>query len=125
MTIGFSSTGSFDNTEKWLKSVADGSIFKALEHYGQEGVDALRGMTPVESGLTANSWSYEIVQDASSWSIIWDNSHVEDGVNIAVILQYGHGTGWGGYVQGRDYINPALQPIFDQIVADAWKAVTS
>ena len=125
MTIGLSSSGSFDNTQNWLKRMTDDSMFRQLEHFGQEGVNALRAATPEDSGETANSWYYEIVQDSKSWSIIWGNSHVEDGRPIAVLLQYGHGTGDGGYVQGRDYINPALQPIFDRIVADAWKAVTS
>lgn len=125
MTIGIESSGSFDNTEKFLKAIQDQSIFAALSKYGQDGVNALAAATPKDSGETANSWYYEIKQDGTSWSIIWGNSHVVDGSPIAVLLQIGHGTGTGGYVEGRDYINPALQPIFDKIVADAWKAVTS
>jgi hypothetical protein len=96
-----------------------------LESLGQKGVAALSSATPVDSGLTAASWSYEISNKNGRTTITWFNSHVESGVNIAIILQYGHGTGTGGYVSGRDYINPAIQPIFDQIAEDMWKKVTS
>jgi hypothetical protein len=89
------------------------------------GVNALSAATPEDSGETANSWYYEIVRDGKYWSIIWGNTHIEQGRPIAVLLQYGHGTRTGGYVEGRDYINPALQPIFDQIATEAWKAVTT
>lgn len=119
-----SSSGSFDSTEAWLRKLATGDIFSRLESYGVEGVNALASATPVESGLTASSWIYEIIQDASSYSIVWSNTNVVDGRPIAILLQYGHGTGTGGYVQGRDYINPALQPIFDRIAAEVWKVVT-
>jgi len=88
-------------------------------------VTALAAATPVESGETAKAWSYKIVKQGRSHSIEWHNSHVEGGSPIAILLQYGHGTGTGGYVQGRDFINPAIQPIFDQIAADIWKVVTS
>ena len=125
MTISVGSSGGWDNTESWLRKMTDDSIFRQLEHFGDEGVAALRSATPVDSGETANAWYYEIIQDSGSWSIVWGNNHVEDGRPIAVLLQYGHGTGDGGYVQGRDYINPALRPIFDRITAEAWKAVTS
>jgi hypothetical protein len=125
MAISASSSGSWDNTEAWLKRMSTGSaIFSRLESYGQLGVAALRAATPVESGETAGSWFYEIIQETGSWSIVWGNNHVDDGRQIAVLLQYGHGTGTGGYVEGRDYINPALKPLFDQIVADGWKVVT-
>jgi hypothetical protein len=123
--FGFSTSGSFDRTEEWLKRLAEGDIYSKLERYGQEGVDALSAATPRDSGETANSWYYEIVRDSTSWSIIWGNSNVVDGRPIAVLLQYGHGTGTGGYVQGEDYINPALKPIFDRIATEAWKAVTT
>ena len=123
--FSLSSSGSTDRTEKWLKKLADGEIFNALQRYGQEGVNALAAATPVESGQTANSWYYEIIQNGSSWSIVWGNSYVVAGTPVAILLQHGHGTGTGGYVQGRDYINPALRPIFDQIAAEAWKVVTS
>jgi hypothetical protein len=99
------------------------SIFSQLEHFGAAGVAALQAATPKESGATAAAWFYEIIQDADSWSIVWGNNHVEDGRQIAVLLQYGHGTRNGGYVQGQDYINPALRPIFDQAVNEGWKVV--
>jgi len=121
--FSFSTSGSTDKTEAWLKRLAEGDIFASLEKYGQEGVDALSAATPVDTSETANSWYYEVVKDRESWSIIWGNSHVVDGRPIAVLLQLGHGTGTGGYVEGRDYINPALRPIFDRILAEAEKVV--
>lgn len=124
MTISASSSQSGDDTEAWLKKMSQGpSIFNVLAKYGQAGVEALRAATPVDEGETANAWFYDIIQDAGSWSIVWGNNNVEDGRQIAVLLQYGHGTRTGGYVQGRDYINPALRPIFDQAVAEGWKVV--
>jgi hypothetical protein len=126
MTISASSSGSFDNTEAWLRKMAQGpSIFSQLERFGAAGVAALSAATPRESGETAGAWFYEIIQDSGSWSIVWGNNHVEDGRQIAVLLQYGHGTGTGGYVAPRDYMNPALAPIFDQAVAEGWKVVIS
>ena len=95
----------------------------ALESYGKIGVDALASATPKDTGQTAASWSYEIEQGPGSSKITWKNSNINEGVNIAVILQYGHGTGTGGYVVGRDYKKPAIQPIFDQIADAAWKEV--
>lgn len=100
------------------------SIFSTLERFGQAGVAALRAATPIESGETANAWAYDVIQDKGSWSIVWQNNHVVDGRQIAVLLQYGHGTRTGGYVPGQDYINPALAPIFDQMAAEGWKVVT-
>lgn len=123
--ISLSSSGSWDDTEAWLTKMASGSaIFNQLSHYGAAGVAALRAATPTESGETAEAWFYEVLQEKGSWSLVWGNNHVDDGRQIAVLLQYGHGTGTGGYVAGRDYINPALRPIFDQAVADGWKVVT-
>lgn len=125
MSISASSSHSGDDTEAWLKKMAQGSsIFSTLERFGSAGVAALSAATPVESGETANAWFYEIIQLRGSWSIVWGNNHVDDGRQIAVLLQYGHGTRTGGYVEGRDYINPALAPIFDQAVAEGWKVVT-
>jgi len=122
--ISMSSTGSWDDTEAWLKKLSQGpSIFQQLEHFGEAGVAALRAATPIESGETAAAWFYEIINDGKSWSIVWGNNHVENGRQIAVLLQYGHGTRNGGYVEGRDFINPALRPIFDQAVAEGWKVV--
>lgn len=125
MSISASSSSSGDSTEAWLKRMAQGSsMFASLERFGQAGVAALSAATPRESGETANAWFYEVIQDGKSWSIVWGNNHVEDGRQIAVLLQYGHATRTGGYVQGRDYINPALAPIFDQMATEGWKVVT-
>lgn len=95
-----------------------------LDKYGKQGVSALSSATPVDSGLTANSWTYEIENKGDQVTIFWGNTNVNKGVNIAVILQYGHGTRNGGYVAGRDYINPAIRPVFDAIANEAWKEVT-
>ena len=119
------SKGSFDNLERFLKKAESGDLFKSLDKYGQEGVSALAAATPVESGETANSWSYEVKDDGKSVSVIWSNSNVVDGRPIAILIQYGHGTGTGGYVQGRDYINPTLRPLFDRMTNDIWKEVTA
>lgn len=116
--------GGFDQTEKFLKKSFGRNYINVLEKFGQQGVAALSAATPIESGLTAISWSYEIIQNDSSISIVWKNSNVNKGVNIAIILQYGHGTRNGGFVSGRDYINPALKPIFDKMADAAWKEVT-
>lgn len=118
-------SGNFDKIEKFLKRVRRADLFKGLEKYGKAGVSALASATPIDSGETAASWDYEIHSSKGSVTIYWTNSNINDGVNIAVILQYGHGTNHGGYVQGRDYINPAIRPIFDKIAEAAWKEVTS
>ncbi len=123
MNMSFEAKGDYPNTTAWLKKLQSGNIFSSLAKFGEEGRAALAAATPVESGETAAGWYYEIVQDATSWSIIWGNSHINDGQNIAVLLQYGHGTGTGGYVQGQDYINPALRGVFDRIAAEAMKVV--
>lgn len=117
--------GSFAKTEAFLKKASKMQIRAILNKYGAKGVEALSKNTPVDTGLTAESWSYEIVETGSGYKIYWKNSNIVDGVPIAIILQYGHGTGTGGYVQGRDYINPALQPVFDELADSAWKEVTS
>lgn len=113
----------FKNTEKLLKKSFGRDYMRVLEKYGELGVTALSNATPKDTGLTASSWSYEIIQNAGSISIVWNNSNVQNYVNIALILQYGHGTRNGGYVQGRDYINPAMRPIFDEMAEQAWKEV--
>lgn len=123
--ISFRHRGDFRKTEKLLKKSLGKDYRKILEHYGQQGVEALSKATPIESGETAASWSYEIIQNKGSISVVWMNHHIHKGVNIAIILQYGHATRNGGYVQGRDYINPALRPIFDKLAESAWKEVTS
>jgi len=123
--ISITSKGSFDNTERYLKKLANSNeIYATLERFGKIGVQALERATPVGEGVTARAWTYEVKKDSKSWSIIWDNTNIEDGRPIAILLQYGHATRTGGLVRGRDYINPALKPIFDQIEAEAWKAVT-
>lgn len=121
--IRFRHKGDFFNTERFLQKAKSRVYLNALKKYGQVGVDALASLTPRDSGRTAASWSYEIIKRSNGYAICWNNSHVEDGVNIAVVLQYGHGTGTGGYVQGTDYINPAIRPIFDAIANEAWKEV--
>lgn len=121
--IKISHKGNFNNTEKFLKKISTADFMRNLEKYGEMGVQALASATPMDSGLTASSWSYEIEKSSSSYTIHWVNNNINDGVNIAIILQYGHGTGTGGYVQGRDYINPALRPVFDEIAESAWKEV--
>lgn len=125
MGISFSQKGDFKKTEKFLKKSFGKDYMSVLEKYAQQGVSQLAANTPKDSGNTASSWSYKIEQKDSSISIIWNNSNVQKGVNIAVILQYGHATRNGGYVSGRDYINPALRPIFDAMAEAAWKEVTS
>lgn len=121
--ISFKQKGDFSKTEKFLKRSLGKNYRNVLEKYGQQGVAALSASTPVRTGLTAISWSYEIIQNGDSISVVWNNSNVHNGVNIALILQYGHGTRNGGYVKGRDYINPALRPIFDKMADAAWKEV--
>ena len=116
--------GSFKNTMKFLNKVSKLKVRGILEKYGQRGVNALSAATPKESGKTAGAWAYEINETGGGYSINWTNSNINDGVNIAVILQYGHGTGTGGYVEGRDYINPALRPVFDDIAESIWREVT-
>ncbi len=117
--------GNFKRLDAFLNKMSRGDLFKELDKFGREGVNALASATPIDSGMTASAWNYEIRNSGGSWTISWTNSHIVDGVPIAIILQYGHGTGTGGYVQGRDYINPAIQPVMDRIAENVWKAVTS
>lgn len=122
--ITFKQTGNFNNMERFLNRASKLDFQRILQKYATAGVNALASATPVDSGLTADSWGYAIKTSGSSCSILFTNSHVVDGVPIAIIIQYGHGTRNGGYVQGRDYINPAVQPLFDKIAEDAWREVT-
>ena len=122
--ITFRHKGDFSKTTRFLERAKHAVRLADLDRFGREGVAALASATPVESGLTASSWYYEITYGASGAKIAFFNSHVNQGVPIAIILQYGHGTGTGGWVEGRDYINPAIQPIFDRIVEEAWREVT-
>lgn len=125
MKVSMSTSGSFKKTESFLRTMQKKDIFAALEGYAQEGVRALQSGTPVDSGLAASSWGYEVHKSRGTYTITWTNSDVENGFPVAIMLQYGYGTGTGGYVAGRDYINPAMKPIFDQIADKVWKAVTS
>lgn len=122
--ISFRHKGNFSKTFRYLERARNASRVGVLDKYGAEGVAALASATPVDSGLTAQSWYYEIERSTESSVISFHNSNIQNGVPIAIILQYGHGTGTGGWVEGRDYINPAIQPIFDRIADDAWKEVT-
>lgn len=124
MDISVTSKGNWDKTTDFLKRRLNASGLGVLDKYGPMGVAALSAATPIEDGETARSWTYEIVNRRGYYAIHWSNTHVEDGVNIAAILQYGHGTGTGGYIQGRDYIMPAIRPIFDQMVNEMWREVT-
>lgn len=122
--ITFRQKGDFSKLTRFLEKAKEPVKLGILDKYGQMGVDALSSATPIESGLTAASWSYRIERSGNSVKLVFYNSHLEKGVPIAIILQYGHGTGTGGWVEGRDYINPAVQPIFDQIAEEAWREVT-
>lgn len=122
--ISFRQKGDFSKLTRYLEKAKNAVRIGDLDKYGREGVAALASATPVDSGLTASSWYYEIEHVNGSATISFHNSNIQNGVPIAIILQYGHGTRNGGWVQGRDYINPAVQPIFDRIVNDAWREVT-
>ena len=123
--IRITSKGDFNNTFRFLNKMSKFQINKILEKYGQMGVDALASATPVDSGKTAESWGYELSIGKEGATIYWTNANQNKGVYIAVILQYGHGTGTGGYVQGVDYINPAIRPVFDKIAEEAWMEVVN
>nr|DAO67016.1 MAG TPA: type I neck protein [Caudoviricetes sp.] len=122
--ISFRQKGDFSKTLKYLDRIRDPIKMGILDKYGREGVKALSSATPIDSGVTANSWYYKIEKDNKSAKVVFYNSHINKGVPIAIILQYGHGTGTGGWVQGRDYINPAIRPIFDKMANEIWREVT-
>lgn len=122
--ISFRQKGDFSKLTKFLEKAKNAVHLGNLDKYGREGVAALESATPKDSGLTANSWYYEIEHKNGSVVISYNNSNIQNGVPIAVIIQYGHGTGTGGWVEGRDYINPAIRPIFDKIANDVWREVT-
>ena len=115
---------SFSKLTRYLEGLKETVKLGDLDRYGREGVAALASATPIDSGKTADSWFYEISHDKESTTITFSNSNINKGVPIAIVLQYGHGTGTGGWVEGRDYINPAIQPVFDRIVNEAWEEVT-
>lgn len=124
MGISVTTKGNWDNTTQYLNRMEKFRVDAILNKYGQQGVAALSAATPVDSSETANSWYYDIVSRKGYYSIRWYNRHVVDGRPIAILLQYGHATGTGGYVQGRDYIMPAIRPVFKQIENDVWREVT-
>ena len=123
--ITFTHKGDFSKTTKFLERVKRVVRISDLDKYAKKGVEALVSATPVDSGLTQDSWSYEIVNEKGSIAINFKNSNIQDNVPIAIIIQYGHATGNGGWVEGRDYINPAIQPIFDEITNNIWREVTN
>ncbi len=121
--ISVQTRGNFKKTDRFLSGLVQKHYRRKLDHYGYLGVQALREATPRDSGKTAESWEYEIVEEGERLAIYWKNSNINNGVNIAIILQYGHGTRTGGFVEGVDYINPALRPIFDRMANEVWKEV--
>ena len=121
--IRFKQKGDFKNLESFLNKAGKFDMRTFLDRYGREGVEALRSNTPIDSGLTASSWDYYVDTNKRTSKIVWTNTHNISGVNIAIILQYGHATKNGGYVQGQDYINPAIRPIMDKIADDVWREV--
>ena len=121
--ISFRHKGDFSKTNKFLRGIRGKSFLGVLNKYGREGVAVLMSATPVDTGKTASSWRYEIKQEKETVRLIFCNDNIQNGVPIAIILQYGHGTRNGGWVEGRDYINPAVQPIFDKIAESAWREV--
>lgn len=123
--LSITQKGNFAKTDSFLHRLKEWNTRRLLDSYGKKGVEALRAATPRDTGKTAESWSYVIEEEPGRTSLYWKNSNINKGVMIAVIIQYGHGTRNGGYVQGIDYINPALQPIFDEMAERVWKEVTS
>ena len=125
MSMGISSSGSFKNLDGWFARMRRmRRISDALERYGVKGVDALSNATPEDTGETARSWRYRVRVDKVGYTIEWYNTNIVDGKPVAILIQYGHATGTGGYVVGRDYINPAMRPIFDEMAEELWKEVT-
>ena len=119
--ISLTSKGDFRKTEKFMKNARTKKLMSILKQYGEEGVAALMVATPLDTGRTASSWRYEIKVENNCIRLVFHNDNIQNGVPIAIILQYGHGTGTGGWVEGRNYINPAIQPVFDKIANSAWK----
>lgn len=127
MKVNFTHKGNFNNLERFLTKTMHirAMVRPILERYGRKGVEALAEATPKDTGKTAESWDYRVEATDSGYRIVWTNSNINDGVMIAMLLQYGHGTGTGGWVEGVDYINPAIRGIFEQMADEAWKEVTS
>lgn len=126
MRITFRQKGDFSKTKRYFTKLSKDRFKKRLSYYGEQGVEALKSATPVDSGITAQSWRYEIEETSTGYAISFHNDNVVDGwFNVALMLDIGHGTGSGGWVEGRNYIQPALRPLFDKIAHDAWLEVTS
>ena len=123
--ISFKTKGDFKKTNKMLHTIIEKHYVRKLRRFGEIGVQALASATPKDSGETASSWSFEIQETSGRLGVYWKNNNFNDGVNIAIILQYGHGTNNGGYVEGIDYINPAIRPIFQRMADEAWKEIIS
>jgi len=123
--IKFKYTGNFNKAESFLSNLSKKDFSGVFEKYGREGVQALSNSTPIDSGETSNTWDYEIVKKKNSIKIFWTNSNIVDGIPVAILLQYGHGTRSGTFVEGRNFINPAITPIFDKIAENLWKEVNS
>lgn len=123
--ITLEASGNYSQTTTWLQRIGRMSIEQQLRRYGLKGVKALASSTPVGTGKTASSWSYTVTQKGDNWVLSWNNSNIVRGTPIAIIFQYGHVTGTGGWVQGRDYINPAIKPIMDEIAEGVWRTVTN
>lgn len=121
--ISLISKGDFSKTKGFFSNMLRRRYLNVLSRYGDLGVQLLAANTPIDTGLLASSWSYEIIEDNTGMSIVWKNSDIENGANVAILLQYGHATGTGGYVRGIDYINPALAPVFDKLAEAAWREV--
>ena len=121
--IQFTQKGNFKKTDRFLSGLIGKHYMRKMRHYGEMGVNALKNATPKDSGETANAWGFEIVEEPGRTALYWRNDHVVNGTNIAVILQYGHATRNGGFVEGIDYINPAIRPIFEKMAQEAWKEV--
>lgn len=125
MTISFSVSGDFKKTERYLLKLSRGDLFQKLDRLGRLGVESLSRATPVDTGKASQSWGYRVIKNKNKPGIEWYNDNVENGAVVAILIQYGHGTKNGGYVQGRDYINPAMRPVFDFIAEEIWKEVKS
>lgn len=123
--ISISHSGNFDNITRFLEKMSKRDAMSILHKYGKKGIELLRESTPMDTGETANSWGYEVVNENGRYRIYWTNDNVHDGVYIAIILQYGHATKNGGYVEGIDYINPALEEVFNEMAEELWKEVVN
>ena len=125
MRISISNSGSFNKTDKFLKKMSTNSVYSVLQKYGEIGVAELAVATPVDSGRTSSAWNYRVIIERSNARVQWYNSNENQGFSVAIGLQYGHGTGTGGYVIGRDYINPTMRPIFDKIADQVWNEIVN